>query len=362
MSRARGDRDEAMGLHTQERAGATVLRPERVSRRRLPVNLRRGESGLFEHELERVLPPTELLEMRDVRASSDGFLFKGGRILPESFAFPFLQKDWKARSLLKFFAGNYLLKKRRTLEPRAAWIVDNWSYGYFHWLADALARLYLIRDLIGDLILLLPHQYAALEFVRPSLKPFGVREVKFMGRDEVFLCRSLLVPTPTAPSGHYDEEVLGGVRDLLVAEYGAPAGESRDERIYISRGRARKRKIVNEEEVIGALGEFGFRAVHAEDHSFEEQVRIASGARHLVSNHGAGLVNMMFMGAGASVLELRHRTDRINNCYFTMAAALGLNYFYQTCEAETLGEDAHTANLRVDVAALRENVELMLGR
>jgi hypothetical protein len=32
--------------------------------------------------------------MRDVRISADGFLFKAGRILPESFAFARLREDW----------------------------------------------------------------------------------------------------------------------------------------------------------------------------------------------------------------------------------------------------------------------------
>jgi capsular polysaccharide biosynthesis protein len=315
---------------------------------------------LFDHELERVLPRAELLKMHDVWASSDGFLFKGGRVLPESFAFPFLQTDGRARGAIKFLARNYLLRERRKFEPGAAWIVDNWSHGYFHWLADALTRLYVIKEFARDLVLLLPHRYAALHFVQPSLKAFGVREVKFIGRDEVFLCRNLFVPTHTAPPGNHDAGVINGVRDLLLAEYGGDTGAG-GERIYISRGRARRRKIVNEEEVVAALREFDFRVIHAEDHSFGEQVRIASRASYLVSNHGAGLTNMLFMPAGASVLELRHEADRVNNCYFTLASVARLNYFYQTCEPETPGEDAHTANLRVDVATLKANVKLVLG-
>jgi capsular polysaccharide biosynthesis protein len=106
---------------------------------------------------------------------------------------------------------------------------------------------------------------------------------------------------------------------------------------------------------------FNFRVVRTEDHSFAEQVRIASRARYLISNHGAGLTNMLFMNHGANVLELRHTTDRINNCYFTLASALNLKYFYQSCEPQKPGEDAHTADLKVDARALRANLELMLA-
>src|ERR1044072_8309909 len=112
-----------------------VLRPRRVARRRLPANFRQDGLPLFGHELEREIPPAELLELRGVRVSPDGFLYKGLKILPESFAFPFLYERWKARSKVKFFVGNYLFRHRRKVEGRAAWITDDWSGGYFHWLA-----------------------------------------------------------------------------------------------------------------------------------------------------------------------------------------------------------------------------------
>jgi capsular polysaccharide biosynthesis protein len=106
---------------------------------------------------------------------------------------------------------------------------------------------------------------------------------------------------------------------------------------------------------------FGFRVVYAEDHTFEEQVEMASRARFFVSNHGAGLTNMLFMRDGGRVLELRHHADSINNCYFTMASALGLEYFYQTCRPGDPSEDPHTADLRVTPRLLADNLRLMLG-
>src|SRR4051812_43382832 len=120
------------------RSAVGVLRPRRVARRSLPVNFRQDDMPLFGHELERVIPAAELLELRGVRVSSDGLLFKGLKILPESFAFPTNFKRWKTRSVLKFFAENYLLRRARRIEGRAAWVTDDWGGGYFHWLADSL--------------------------------------------------------------------------------------------------------------------------------------------------------------------------------------------------------------------------------
>lgn len=338
-----------------------VLRPRRLARRRLPVNLRQDDLPLFGQDLEREIPPTELLELRGVRVSSDGLLYKGLKILTESFAFPFLYDEWKARSKVKFFVTNYLLRRKREVGGRALWITDDWGGGYFHWLADSLTRLYAVRDEAHAMTLLLPHQHKSLGFVKASLAPFGVRDVSFVEPDETLVCERLVVPMHTAPSGHYDEEVLGGVRQLLLEAYGAHDDSDQGERLYISRGRALKRRIANEEEVVRVVQGFGFRVMYAEDHTFEEQVEMASRARFFVSNHGAGLTNMLFVREGGRVLELRHQTDAVNNCYFTMASALGLEYFYQTCPSDDPAQDPHYAHLRVDTDALAENIRLMLG-
>jgi capsular polysaccharide biosynthesis protein len=200
---------------------------------------------------------------------------------------------------------------------------------------------------------MLPAGYENLEFVASSLKAFGVKKFEFIGPDEVLECRSLLMPSHTAPSGHYNEEIIRGVRDVLLSSYG---DSDQGHKIYISRGSAQKRRIVNEDEVTKLLSKFGFETIRAEDLSFAEQVQICSRTHCIVSNYGAGLTNMLFMPEGGSVLELRHQADDINNCYFTLASALNLNYFLQTCRPSDDGPNPHIADLIVDVDELEHNL------
>ena len=285
--------------------------------------------------------------------SSEGLLFSGTRILPESFAFPNHLDAWKLRSVAKFLAKNYVLRHRRQIDDEVLWITDYWSNGYFHFLADALSRLYVVRDRVDDLRLMLPAGYENLDFVTSSLAAFGVKKVEFIRPNEVLECRSLLMPSHTAPSGNYNEEIIRGVRSVLLSAYG---DSDQGERIYISRRSARKRRISNENEVMEILSRFGFQTIHAEELSFAEQVQRCSRARCIVSNHGAGLTNILFMREGGKVLELRHQTDDINNCYFTLASALNLNYFYQTCRPTDDGPDPHTADLIVDPEEFEKNL------
>jgi capsular polysaccharide biosynthesis protein len=339
---------------------STVLLEESVSTRQPPVNLEPGDQRLFERERQRTIPASRLIEMRGVRISADGFLFKGGRILPESFAFARLRDDWTRGRLLRFLIDNYVLKAPARIEDDALWVVDNWSAGYFHWLADVLPRLFLVRQHLKDWTLLLPHEARALPFVEPSLAPFGVGRVRYAGKNEVLTCRRLFVPTHAAPPGHFNDAVIRSVREVLVAAYGTGVDAGAD-RLYISRSAARRRRVSNEADVLDVLHRFGFRILHAESCPFEEQVRAASAARYLVSSHGAGLTNMLFMRPGCHVLELRHQGDGVSPCYFTMASALGLPYSYQTCASPEPDEPPHTAHLRVDIGKLTNNLERLLA-
>ncbi|MDT5157492.1 MAG: hypothetical protein QOH51_1849 [Acidobacteriota bacterium] len=347
---------------------APLIREGGVSARSLPANFRPEDAPLFEHELEKEIPPTRLLELRGVSVNSEGMLFKGGRILPESFSSPVIMQHFlsRRRSVLKLFATNYLLRRRKRFDAPCLWVTDDWSHGYFHWLADALPRLYAARDMARDLVLLLPHGYERLEFVRSSLKLFPLGGVEYVGAGEVYTCKRLMMPTHTAPSGNYNEPLMRELRDYVLDACAPSDGcglrrreATAGERLYVSRARAPKRKVSNEEEIVGVLSEFGFRVVYFEDYPFEEQVRLAAGAKYLVSNHGAGLTNILFMPAGGRVLELRRRDERERNCFFNLAAAAQLSYYYQPCDPESPG-DVHAGNLLVDTRALRENLALML--
>ena len=339
---------------------APVLLPPGRVRRRLPANFAAADLQLFEHELEHELPATRLLELSDVGVTPEGMLFKGWRILPESFSSPVIMRHFlgRRRSVVKFFVTNRLARPRRRLAGARLWVTDDWSYGYFHWLADALARLHAARDLLGRATLLLPRRFERMDFVRGSLAVFGVGRVEYVGDDEAGFCERLLVPTHTAPSDNYNEGVARGLRDLFAGAFGA--GGQAEGRVYLSRGRAPKRRVANEAELLGALAEFGFRVVHFEEHPFAEQVRIAQGARFLVSNHGAGLTNMLFMRPGGSVLELRRAGERERNWFFILAATMGIDYFYQNCPPADPSEGAHGGDVVVDPQLFRENLKLML--
>lgn len=165
------------------------------------------------------------------------------------------------------------------------------------------------------------------------------------------------MPTYTAPTGNFNDTLIKSLRIFLNDHFIINSKTSTCKKIYISRAKSRGRRIVNEEEVKLILEAYGFEIHHFEDYSFEKQIAIVQNANYLISNHGSGLTNMLFMKPERSVLELRQYGDNSNSCYFALASALDLHYLYQTCRPEMTGKD----NLIVDCDKLRENIEKMLA-
>jgi capsular polysaccharide biosynthesis protein len=316
--------------------------------------LRAEDASLFAHELERTIDPMRALELTNVSANGEGLLFKHGRVLRESFA---AEEMFKRFRRPPFLVRNYLLRRRHKLPGRFLWITDDWSYGYFHWLADALPRLFAARELAATMPLLLPATCNA-DFIRASLQHFDIAAIEYLGRNEVRVIDRLILPTHAAPSGSFNDPLMRELRDFILGSYGIATKPHR--RIYISRGHATRRRIANEEEVIAVLRDFDFETVHFEDHPFEEQVRIAAATKLMVSNHGAGLTNMLFMPEGGKVLELRRAGERERNCFFSLATTARLGYYYQSCAQERAAEPPHSANVVVDVRVLTANLSFML--
>lgn len=355
-----GMREIAHDLVTAKR---TILLPPTKSERKVPINLRDGDRHLFEKEFERDIFATELLKLENVRVNAEGLIFRQMSVLPQSFVNAALPpKQQRLKSRLKFLGRNYLRRKTIEVSNHCVWFVNNWSYNYFHWMTDSIPRLFAASALLPDVPVLLPSRYERTQYVQSSLRAFGRMDLQFVPEHQVFLLRTLLLPTETAVTGNYNDDLMKRLRRLYVNYYcdHAPSVRRWGDKIYVSRGKARRRRIVNEDGVIALLKDYGFETVYFEDLSFDEQAIISLHTKYLISNHGAGLTNMLFMREGSSVLELRLAGDTHSNCYFSLASALGLNYLYQTCRSRDDTEDAHTADLIVDFRMLRANIELML--
>lgn len=77
-------------------------------------------------------------------------------------------------------------------------------------------------------------------------------------------------------------------------------------RLFVSRADAKKRRLLNEEEVFRRIEHLGFKRVMPGLLPVAEQIALFSEAQIVAGPHGAGLTNLIFMPEGGAVVENFH--------------------------------------------------------
>uniref|UniRef100_UPI0035AEB792 glycosyltransferase family 61 protein n=1 Tax=Stella sp. TaxID=2912054 RepID=UPI0035AEB792 len=187
----------------------------------------------------------------------------------------------------------------RTAPDAPARFVLGSADNHFHWLADFLPRLDLLRR-------------------RPELAEGGVLvDAGFRSGQQVILdwvteCLALarIRPRPV-PQG-----LVGVRRAALPTRVSraeavrfwrrlAPAAPRPWRRLFVCRGGVARRRLVDEAAVAAALARAGFEALDPGTMSFAEQMRAFGEASVIVGTHGAALANILFAGPGTRIVELR---------------------------------------------------------
>jgi len=246
-------------------------------------------------------------------------------------------------------------------------IHTGWTAGFYHWLTESLPRALVMRDAFPDAVPILPspvfRRYAG------SLEKLGFPEIAFFPDDaNVSVCDPIV--TECLPTyGTTDPALLKRVRDTILGNVMGlgnvmARGAERPFRIvYVSRAKSRGRTVLNEDEVLEALRPLGVESCHFEDLDFEGQVRLMQETKCLISIHGAGLTNMMFMPEGGSVIEIIPRKHGIFDykygrnsirhepCYVRLAGVFGHRHSAVLGTADSKWHAAtDMANVQVDPA------------
>ena len=124
-----------------------------------------------------------------------------------------------------------------------------------------------------------------------------------------------------------------------------------NDHIYISRSTANKRKILNENDLLPLLDQFGVRIVDTNVMTIRDQISTFQNCKLLIGAHGAGLSNMLFMSKGSIIIEIRPHGEQ-NNIYMMLASCLGLEYYVVFSEKQTV-IDFQQTDFEISVNSLR---------
>ncbi len=322
-----------------------------------PVNLLQADISLFKHEFSYQHTRPVLTPYRSIYFNSLGYIYHKCRLV----FFKDCNKISDRPAYVNFIKLKFLLTSK--IDAPAICIHSIWCEGYFHWLTESLQRLMYIMQSgynLKSFVLLLPSQFLKYAYINESLQLFGINKenilpIKTYGN---YFCKELLICPPLAISGRYDYAVSNATSEYMLMKAGLN-NLIADRRIYISRQNSPKRKVTNEPAVIALLKQYDFEIVETENMTFIQQMSLFNSTRWLISIHGAGLTNMMFMQKHTNVLEFREENDNWNNCYFSLASAHNLNYHYLKCKKEGEQKD-HVGNLAVNIQELKQLLELYI--
>lgn len=255
-------------------------------------------------------------------------LFINGKNIPSGFITGYNKKK------LSFLTQIYLfIKFRFVVKPQYhngtyLWAYDVWSKNYYHWFCEALPRLVKLHKQNPEAVIILPLDFQEPAYIKESLERLQLRYIWIDQEKQGHIFENLatvFMPVLFAEINPcFQQEMKDAIVSAVALRYENPV-----RKIYVSRSKARYRKIVNEEELLPVLLSYGYEIIHTETLSFNEQVHLFAQAKFLVTTHGAALTNSMFMQPGSSVMEIRNNDWSSQPfCFWQLANIFDLKWEY----------------------------------
>jgi hypothetical protein len=223
--------------------------------------------------------------------------------------------------------------------------VQDWANNYFHWMTEMLPRIAAMHQHHPDFPVLFPANYLNYPFLVESLQQLNIDFKAFDVHHTLKVNTLKAIEVPHV--GRFNEGLMHFFRGKFIDKCDTVPQPFR--LLYISRSRAKRRRISNEDEVSEMLRLLGFEKVNLEELKLIDQVKLFQQARVVIGCHGAGLTNIMFMQKNQIVIELKSNNNNYW-CYFSLARAFGLKYYYSLNNGHVTNH--RDADIDIDLDAL----------
>ena len=305
-----------------------IIYPSGIQTELLPISKIESISWKFKSLQKRHKPEAFVIRLERGKV----FGMKGGVLTKEGILLKDVSREFGNRKLHSVFS---ILKMPAVVHQKGniAVLITDGGNTYYHWLFDILPRLHLLEmsgltDKIDFFIL----PKIAHPFQRESLALFGIQASKILeagSLDFYIEAENLFVPSLPSLLGTINDWASAYVSKTILAK--ELPQKLTGKRIYVSRKKATARKLLNENEIINFLAQYGFTIIVSEDYSLLEQAAIFNNAEIVVAAHGSGLSNIVFCKTQTTVIEL-FSSDFVVPCYWILANNSKLNYHFATSE------------------------------
>lgn len=193
---------------------------------------------------------------------------------------------------------------------------------YFHWMFDVLPRIEMLKrsQILIDSYLI----NCEKSFQRDSIELLGIPKEKIISpqSNTHIQAEILIVPSLPGKISYVTRRSCNFLRSIFLNE---PAHFESNRYLYITRGDALTRRVLNEDEVLIELTKYGFEFIALEGMPIVEQAKLFASAKIIVAPHGAALTNIVFCQKNSIVIEFMPDTY-IEPCFERLANLLSLRY------------------------------------
>lgn len=317
------------------------IEPKAIVELNLPYDLN-GADNFPEYSKKFPFGPIRYKIFRNSIISEHGALISSFRLIPENF---YNQEMMDRYGYLRYKLSR--LFRNKTIKKKGhkyLIIFDEWSAAnLYHFYFHSLEKIVFAQkvDALNNFKILIPPRTS--RFVDETLNLLGINE-HYRIQQNCNLNADFAIISPGNNAALPSKKSAIAVRNLLLPKI--TSNLDLGERIYISRQKAEKRKVLNHTELEQLLSKYQFKTLYAEDFSLEEQISIFKNAKFVVSPHGAGLSNIIFMNKGSKIIEIS--TDIKEQCvphFMVLANHLELDYYYLDSKIEKENYSVDLENL-----------------
>jgi hypothetical protein len=255
----------------------------------------------------------------------------------------------------------------KQISGTAICLVTPGASNFSHWLFDLVPKIKILRDQGVDCAsatiitngLRNPNQVQCLS-------KFGISRERTLWanrRDRWFYADEIYAVTGARQELSTPGWLVEFTRATFCEDYDRLTKAGGGKRVYLSRRKASRRHVINEDAVVKALSSLGFEVVFAEELAIEQMATLMAQTRFLVAPHGGGVANIVFCPPRAHVLELF--SWHISPEYWMLSNACQLHHHVMECRGpggriytEMTDEEksyfvcTNSADIEVDVAEL----------
>lgn len=331
----------------------TVVVPEIENKRLLPLNyedIQFREKFIVQSHRS---PASCLLEIEKVFVSPYGVVFKNGRIVEES-----IYPGFPNQRFYLTFIKKILLGRVRSVPDFC--IVALYAYydNYYHFVCDILPRLYNARAYAAEAKVLVHERLPS--FVKEYLSLLGFYKIESIKENELAYVQKVLLPSFTSGMHSHNSAVMNELAQYLKNKSATKNKEGLGfKNVYVSRQKAKHRRVLNELEVINLVTQYGFTVVNFEEYKVDEQIALMQTVKNFIGVHGAGLTNIMFMPKNGLVIEMLHPGHHID-CYYNLANVFQHNTIVLQGIANTNSTDPIHDDFSIDVSRLKYYLDRFL--